>query len=212
MLRAEEPIILARPHGRMRRAIELVVAVTMLVLFVPLLLVIAVVVGTTSQGPVLYRQQRVGIGGRTFEILKFRTMRADADVLAEQLFAARNDGSGPLTKVHDDPRVTAVGRWLRRTSLDELPQLWNVVNGSMALVGPRPSTPVEVARFTPRDHLRHAVRPGITGITQVSGRSDLRWEDAVLLDLEYIEHRSVWLDLRILVRTVPAVLRARGAY
>lgn len=199
-------------HGRSRRAIEVVVAATALVVLTPLLLMIALAVMTTSRGPVLYRQQRVGLGGRPFEIVKFRTMSADADVAEEELFSRRNDGSGPLDKLRDDPRVSPVGRWLRRSSLDELPQLWNVLNGSMALVGPRPARPQEVLRFSARDHQRHAVRPGITGISQVSGRSDLDWEDVIRLDLYYVEHRSLWLDLRILLRTVPAVLRARGAY
>lgn len=206
------PVVALRAHGRSRRAIELVIAATSLVVLAPLLLLIALAVATTSRGPVLYRQQRVGIGGRPFEIVKFRTMSVDAESRAEALFAVRDDGSGPLHKVHDDPRVTRIGRWLRHSSLDELPQLWNVLNGTMALVGPRPATPAEVARFAPRDHHRHAVRPGVTGITQVSGRSDLDWGVAIDLDLHYVAHRSLWLDLRILLRTLPAVLGARGAY
>ena len=206
------PIVVVAYHGLARRVLELTVAATALLVLAPLLLVIALVVVATSRGPVIYRQQRVGHGGQTFEILKFRTMTRGAVELADELFARVDNGSGPLNKLYDDPRVTRVGRWLRRSSLDELPQLWNVVNGTMALVGPRPATPREVARFTARDHRRHAVRPGVTGITQVSGRSDLDWEDAIRLDLDYVQHRSLWLDLRILLRTVPAVLRARGAY
>lgn len=206
------PIVVVAYHGLARRVLELTVAATALLVLAPLLLVIALVVVATSRGPVIYRQQRVGHGGQTFEILKFRTMTRGAVELADELFAGVDNGSGPLNKLYDDPRVTRVGRWLRRSSLDELPQLWNVVNGTMALVGPRPATPREVARFTARDHRRHAVRPGVTGITQVSGRSDLDWEDAIRLDLDYVQHRSLWLDLRILLRTVPAVLRARGAY
>jgi lipopolysaccharide/colanic/teichoic acid biosynthesis glycosyltransferase len=177
-----------------------------------LLLVIGLLVLVTSRGPVFYRQRRVGLGGRTFLMFKFRTMCVDAEARAAALFAERNDGSGPLHKRYDDPRVTRVGRWLRRFSLDELPQLWNVVNGTMALVGPRPALPHEVARFTPRDHLRLAVRPGISGMAQVSGRSDLPWDEAIRLDLHYVEHRSLRLDLWILLRTLPAVLRTRGAY
>ena len=201
-----------RGHGRVRRTAELVIATTLLVALLPVLLLIAVLVASTSEGPVIYRQRRVGIEGRTFDILKFRTMCADADERAAALFAVRDDGSGPLNKLRDDPRLTRVGRLLRRTSLDELPQLWNVLNGTMALVGPRPSRPQEVALFTELDRQRQLVRPGITGIAQVSGRSDLDWEDAVRLDLYYIEHRSLGLDLRILLRTLPAVLRCRGAY
>lgn len=199
-------------HGRGRRAVELVAVVLALPLLVPLLALVAVAVATTSRGPALYRQRRVGLGGHQFEILKFRTMRVDADEQVETLFAARNDAAGPLHKLYDDPRVTRVGRWLRRHSLDELPQLWNVVTGSMALVGPRPALPHEVAAFAARDHGRHRVRPGMTGLAQVSGRSDLSWEDAVELDLHYVAHRSLRLDLGILLRTLPAVVRGRGAY
>lgn len=209
---ASVPVVAVLDHGRARRVIELVVAVTALVLLSPLILLIALMVATTSRGPVLYRQQRVGAGGQPFVIIKFRTMCVDADRRAEALFAQRDDGSGPLNKVHDDPRVSLIGRWLRRSSLDELPQLWNVLNGSMALVGPRPASLHEAARFAPSEHRRHAVRPGVTGITQVSGRSDLDWEDAIRLDLYYVEARSLWLDFRILLRTFPAVLRGRGAY
>jgi lipopolysaccharide/colanic/teichoic acid biosynthesis glycosyltransferase len=199
-------------HGRFRRALEVTVAGAALVTLFPLMLLIGVAVALTSEGPVLYRQRRVGVGGRHFEMVKFRTMCVDADRRAAELFAERNDASGPLHKLYDDPRVTTVGRWLRRFSLDELPQLWNVLNGTMALVGPRPATPDEVARFSVRDHGRHVVRPGITGITQVCGRSDLPWEDAISLDLHYVEHRSLRLDIWILIRTLPAVLRGRGAY
>jgi lipopolysaccharide/colanic/teichoic acid biosynthesis glycosyltransferase len=174
--------------------------------------VISVLVLGTSRGPLLFRQQRVGHGGRVFEVLKFRTMYADAEARAAEVFAEHNDGSGPLTKLHVDPRVTPVGRWLRRLSLDELPQLWNVVNGTMALVGPRPNTPTEVARFEPAEHRRHAVRPGMTGLAQVNGRSDLEWDEAVLLDLEYVDHHCVRMDLHILLRTLPAVFGGRGAY
>lgn len=206
------PTLEVQEHGRVRRVVDVVVSTSALVFLAPLLVALAVLVAVTSRGPVLYRQQRIGAGGRPFVIVKFRTMRLGAENLDDEIFAERNDGSGPLNKIHDDPRVTWPGRWLRRYSLDELPQLWNVLTGSMALVGPRPTTPREVARFTPRDHLRLAVRPGITGITQVSGRSDLEWDDAVRLDLAYVENRTLALDLLILLRTVPAVLGARGAY
>lgn len=199
-------------HGRGRRAVELVGVTLTLPVLVPLLVLIALAVATTSRGPVLYRQRRVGRGGHEFEILKFRTMRVDADQQAALLFARRNDAAGPLHKLYDDPRVTRVGRLLRRLSLDELPQLWNVLTGTMALVGPRPALPHEVARFAPRDHGRHRVRPGMTGLAQVSGRSDLSWEEAIDLDLHYVAHRSFRLDLGILLRTLPAVLRGRGAY
>jgi len=188
------------------------VALTLLLVALPVVLVISLLVVGTSRGPLLFRQQRVGHGGRQFDVLKFRTMYVDAEARAAEVFAEANDGSGPLTKLRADPRVTPVGRWLRRLSLDELPQLWNVVNGTMALVGPRPNTPVEVARFAPSDLRRHAVRPGMTGLAQINGRSDLEWDEAIRLDLEYVENRSVWLDLRILCRTLPAVFGGKGAY
>jgi len=209
---APAPVLAVLDHGRTRRVVEWTFAASALLLLAPLLLLVALLVVGTSRGPVLFRQERIGHGGRPFVVLKFRTMSRDAAGRAEALFAVANDGSGPLDKLRRDPRVTPVGGWLRRTSLDELPQLWNVLNGTMALVGPRPTTPREVARFAPRELRRCAVRPGVTGLAQVSGRSDLAWDDAVDLDLHYIDHRSLALDLRILLRTVPAVLRARGAY
>ena len=206
------PAIEIGRHGLLRRILEVSVAAVALVALLPALILIGIAVAVTSEGPVLYRQRRVGLGGRQFEMVKFRTMCVDADRRAAALFAERNDASGPLHKRYDDPRVTVVGRWLRRFSLDELPQLWNVLNGTMALVGPRPATPDEVAQFTARDHGRHQVRPGITGIAQVRGRSDLPWEEAIGLDLHYVEHRTLRLDLWIILRTLPAVLRGRGAY
>ena len=206
------PVIDAGRHGRLRRVLEVTVAAVALVALLPLLLLIALAVAVTSEGPVLFRQRRVGVAGRPFEMVKFRTMCVDADRRAAEVFAERNDASGPLHKRYDDPRVTTVGRWLRRYSLDELPQLWNVLNGTMASGGPRPATPAEVAQFSARDHGRHLVRPGITGVAQVRGRSDLPWEDAIGLDLHYVEHRTLRLDLWIILCTLPAVLRGRGAY
>lgn len=194
-----------------RQTLERVAAGLLVVLLVPLLVLIAVLIRSTSPGPVLFRHTRIGYGGRPFQVLKFRTMHADAESRAADLLRL-NTASGPLFKIRHDPRITPVGRWLRRLSLDELPQLWNVLNGSMSLIGPRPSSPAEVARFSPQEHRRHAVRPGLTGLAQVSGRSDLDWESAIALDLHYVEHRSARLDLIILLRTVPAILSGRGAY
>lgn len=198
--------------SRLRRLLECTIAASILILLMPLLVVIAILIGLTSRGPVLFRQDRAGRGGVPFVVLKFRTMTADAEDLADTIFSVENQGSGPLNKLHEDPRVTPVGRVLRRLSLDELPQLWNVLNGTMALVGPRPTSMREVARFRPEDHRRHAVRPGITGLPQVSGRSDLEWEQALQLDLDYIERRSLLLDLQILIRTPSAVIFGHGAY
>ncbi|TQK71249.1 MULTISPECIES: sugar transferase [unclassified Nocardioides] len=206
------PFFEVHAHGRTRDLGEAVVALALLVVLLPAVILIALLVVGTSRGPVLFRQQRVGHGGRLFEVLKFRTMYADAEARAAEVFARGHDGSGPLTKLHVDPRVTPVGHWLRRLSLDELPQLWNVVNGTMSLVGPRPNTPTEVARFAPAEHRRHAVRPGMTGLAQINGRSDLEWDQAINLDLEYVDHHSLRMDLRILLRTLPAVFGGRGAY
>lgn len=206
------PFFEVHPHGRLRDLGEAALALLLLLVLLPVLVGIALVIVCTSRGPVLFRQQRVGHGGRVFEVLKFRTMYADAEARAAEVFGRTNDGSGPLTKLRVDPRVTPVGCWLRRLSLDELPQLWNVVNGTMSLVGPRPNTPTEVARFAPAEHRRHAVRPGMTGLAQVSGRSDLEWDEAILLDLEYVDHHTARMHLRILIRTLPAIFGGRGAY
>jgi lipopolysaccharide/colanic/teichoic acid biosynthesis glycosyltransferase len=169
-----------------------------------------VAVSITSSGPVLFRQQRIGRHGEVFSVLKLRTMYADAEQrLAEMLEC--NEADGLLFKIREDPRVTAVGRWLRRFSLDELPQLVNVLRGEMSLVGPRP-LPVDGAAFAPAERRRLLVKPGITGLWQVSGRSDLSWDEAVRLDLYYVDNWSPSLDALILFRTVKAVLRRRGAY
>ena len=169
------------------------------------------VAGTRDGGPVLFRQTRVGRDGTPFTMLKYRSMCVDAEARLAGL-TDRNDGAGPLFKMCADPRITRVGCVLRRFSLDELPQLFNVVGGSMALVGPRPALPREVARYCPLARRRLAVKPGLTGLWQVSGRSDLPWEESIRLDAEYVERRSTALDVRILFRTVGAVLGGGGAY
>ncbi|MPZ27451.1 MAG: exopolysaccharide biosynthesis polyprenyl glycosylphosphotransferase [Micromonosporaceae bacterium] len=186
-------------------------ALAALLLVAPLLLVVAVAIRLDSRGPVLFRQTRVGRGGREFQLLKFRTMVTGAHALRD-ILADRNDGDGLLFKIRNDPRVTRVGRWLRMWSLDELPQLVNVVGGRMSLIGPRPPLPEEVARYDGDVARRLLVKPGITGLWQVSGRSDLSWEDGVRLDLYYVENWSLAADLVILCKTVGAVLRQRGAY
>jgi exopolysaccharide biosynthesis polyprenyl glycosylphosphotransferase len=177
----------------------------------PLLLVVAIVIKLDSAGPVFYRAERFGRNGEPFRMLKFRSMVAGADASRISLIR-HNEVDGPLFKIRDDPRVTAVGRWLRRTSIDELPQLINVICGQMSLVGPRPPLPSEVATYTREVHRRLLVKPGITGLWQVSGRSDLSWEEAVRLDLYYVENWSLIQDLTIVCRTIGAVLRGRGAY
>jgi exopolysaccharide biosynthesis polyprenyl glycosylphosphotransferase len=185
------------------------VAGVSLLLLAPALMVIAALVRTT--GPVLFVQNRTGRDGTVFRMLKFRTMVQDAERLRLRLLT-RNDGDGVLFKMKRDPRVTQVGGWLRRYSLDELPQLINVLRGDMSLVGPRPPLPEEVARYGVEVYRRLAVKPGLTGLWQVSGRSDLPWDEAVRLDLRYVENWSLTLDMQILWKTVSAVISGSGAY
>ena len=208
MMHVEMPDYARRPG---KRAFDLVGAGLGLVLLAPVLGVIALAIRLDDGGPVLFRQTRVGRGGAHFSICKFRTMCVDAELRLAAL-RAEHDGTGPLFKLHDDPRVTRVGRFLRRTSLDELPQLWNVLVGEMSLVGPRPGLPSEVELYRDFDDRRLLVTPGITGLWQVSGRSDLDWAEGVRLDQYYVENWSFLHDIVILARTVPSVLRSRGAY
>jgi exopolysaccharide biosynthesis polyprenyl glycosylphosphotransferase len=177
----------------------------------PLLLLIAVLIKLDDRGPVFYRQRRVGREGRSFLMMKFRTMVVNADAIRGELLAA-NEGSGPLFKLRSDPRVTRIGMVLRRYSLDELPQLFNVLGGTMSLVGPRPPLPEETAAYQPDVRRRLLVKPGITGLWQVSGRSDLSWAESVRLDLRYVEDWSLALDMVILWKTARAVVGGRGAY
>jgi exopolysaccharide biosynthesis polyprenyl glycosylphosphotransferase len=177
----------------------------------PVLVGIAFAVKVTSQGPMLFCQERVGRDGQTFSMLKFRSMVAGADRMVEEL-ADDSDGNGVLFKKKDDPRVTRVGKLLRRYSLDELPQLFNVIRGDMSLVGPRPPLPTEVERYGFDMHRRFLVKPGLTGLWQVSGRSDLSWDDSVRIDVRYVENWSLTFDFMILWKTVGAVLRGSGAY
>ncbi len=195
----------------LKQLADLVLAAVALIALAPLLLVIAVAVKLSSPGPVLFRQERCGLSGRRFTLYKFRTMVDGAEAQLAAV-AHLNEVEGPAFKASDDPRVTAVGRFLRRTSLDELPQLVNVLKGDMSLVGPRPPLPDEVARYERWQRRRLSMKPGITGLWQVSGRAGLedfnRW---ITLDLAYIDQWSLWLDLKILLKTVPAVLSTRGA-
>ena len=186
-------------------------AALLVMLLSPLLVGIALMVRLDSTGPAIFRQSRVGRDGRVFTMLKYRTMTTDAETLAVGLLAD-NDCDGVLFKLRRDPRVTRVGRVLRRYSLDELPQLLNVLGGRMSLVGPRPALPNEVDSYDHDPRRRLAVKPGLTGLWQVSGRSDLSWEESVRLDLLYVDNWSLRLDLAIVARTAGAVLRARGAY
>ncbi|MEU5880169.1 sugar transferase [Spirillospora sp. NPDC047279] len=182
-----------------------------LFLLSPLLLTVAVAIKVTSSGPVMFRQVRVGRDGREFTVLKFRTMVADAEARKIDLMA-QNENDGVLFKIRHDPRVTRVGRWLRRYSLDELPQLINVIRGDMSLVGPRPPLPEEVELYGDDVRRRLVVKPGLTGLWQVNGRSDLSWEESVRLDLRYVDNWSLALDLQIMWKTWSAVFRGSGAY
>jgi exopolysaccharide biosynthesis polyprenyl glycosylphosphotransferase len=188
-------------------------ALTLLLLTSPVLAVLALLVkfGRGGRGPVVFRQERVGKDGRPFVLYKFRTMVVNAEARLTEL-RNLNDTDGELFKMREDPRVTPVGRWLRRYSLDELPQLLNVLKGDMSLVGPRPPLAREVAGYPADMKRRLVVKPGLTGLWQVSGRSDLSWDESIRLDLTYVENWSLAMDLAILGRTLSAVVRTSGAY
>src|SRR4051795_2806417 len=194
-----------------KRTFDLICASLLLLFLSPVLLVSALLVKVTSRGPLIYRSRRPGIGGQPFDCLKFRTMYEGAERAQHELEAA-NEATGALFKIRRDPRVTPVGRVLRRFSIDELPQLWNVIRGEMSLVGPRPLPQRDYERLEGWHRKRYLVLPGVTGLWQVSGRSELDFDDLVRLDFLYLERWSVFLDLAILVRTVPAVFTRRGAY
>jgi exopolysaccharide biosynthesis polyprenyl glycosylphosphotransferase len=194
-----------------KSGMDRLIAACALIALLPVLVAMALAVGLTSPGPVLYRQERIGINGRSFTMLKFRSMVVDADQRLDDIRDG-NISNGLLFKMRHDPRVTPVGRWMRRLSLDELPQLINVLTGSMSLVGPRPPLPSEVAQYDSSVSRRLLVKPGLTGLWQISGRSDLPWEEAVRLDLRYVENWSLAWDLSILCKTAAAVLQSRGAY
>lgn len=194
-----------------KRVLDTIASCFGLIVLFPVFAVIAAMIKLEDGGPVFFRQTRVGQNGARFSIVKFRTMDVRAEAMKAEL-AAQNEGAGPLFKLRDDPRVTSVGRFLRRFSLDELPQLWNVLVGDMSLVGPRPALPDETREYERHEDRRLLVRPGITGLWQVSGRSDLSWEQGVGLDLDYVENWTLLRDLVILVRTASAVVRTNGAY
>jgi exopolysaccharide biosynthesis polyprenyl glycosylphosphotransferase len=193
-----------------RRCADVMLALLLLVILSPVFALVALFVKLTSQGPVLFRQPRCGLHGRPFTFLKFRSMQLDAEELKSAL-AAFNEMDGPAFKMTNDPRVTPIGRFLRRTSLDELPQLWNILKGDMSFVGPRPAVIEEVRQYQPWQRRRLSMKPGLTCLWQVSGRNELTFEEWMRLDLEYIDNWSLWLDIKIALKTIPAVLRGRGA-
>lgn len=202
---------LGKGQRLLKRAFDLAGAVSLLLLLAPVLCIVALCVRVDSPGPIIFRQERVGAGGRPFFMYKFRSMVVDAERLLPDL-RSQSEGNGVLFKLKADPRITKAGRFLRRFSLDELPQLFNVLNGSMSLVGPRPPLREEVDSYQTHVHRRLMVRPGLTGLWQVSGRSLLSWDDTVRLDLYYVENWSLAGDLAILLKTFRAVFSRRGAY
>jgi exopolysaccharide biosynthesis polyprenyl glycosylphosphotransferase len=211
------PLIGIKPSGTfsiqrvVKRVIDVVFALIILVVLAPLLGLIALVIKLDSPGPVLFGQERVGKGGHAFTLYKFRSMAPDAEA-QKDLLSDLNEADGPLFKIKCDPRCTRVGRWLRRLSLDELPQFYNVLRGDMSLIGPRPALASEVEKYQPWHRRRLEVAPGITGLWQVSGRSDLPFDEMALLDIYYVEQWSPDLDMKILLRTVPTVVFGDGAY
>ena len=194
-----------------QRILDVASATAILLLLMPAFVVIALLIRLDSRGPILFTQTRVGRDGQEFPFFKFRSMVADAEA-RRQALEQQNERSGPVFKMKNDPRITRVGRVLRKFSLDEFPQLLNVLRGEMSLVGPRPALPREVALYTPYQQGRLAATPGLTGLWQVSGRASLSFDESIALDLYYIQHQSLGLDLQILLKTIPAVLKGDGAY
>lgn len=197
---------------RCKRALDLLIATIALIILSPLLLTIAALIKIESSGSALFKQERVGLNGMPFVMWKFRSMNCDAETQKARLQQDNEMEKGVLFKIKKDPRITRVGAVIRKTSIDELPQLFNVIKGDMSLVGPRPPLPSEVSEYSRADRLRLTVAPGITCLWQISGRSDIPFEQQVKLDIQYIEQQSIIFDLLVLIRTIPAVLKARGAY
>jgi exopolysaccharide biosynthesis polyprenyl glycosylphosphotransferase len=194
----------------LKRVLDVLCASAVLLLLSPMIAIAAIAIKLDSAGPVLFRQKRCGLNGRIFDVLKLRSMHLDAEKRRADLVAL-NEMDGPVFKIRNDPRITRVGRWLRRLSIDELPQLWNVVRGEMSLVGPRPPIPGEVDEYDVGQRRRLSMRPGITCLWQVAGRNTIGFAEWVQLDLEYIDRWSLLLDTKILLRTLPAVLKGTGA-
>jgi exopolysaccharide biosynthesis polyprenyl glycosylphosphotransferase len=195
-----------------KRLIDIVASIILMIAFIPLFLVIMALIYKDSPGPVFFKQTRVGRWGKLFTMWKFRSMYLDADKRLKEIQAQNEMAGGVLFKMKNDPRIIPVGRFIRKASIDELPQLWNVLKGDMSLVGPRPALPSEVNQYSLQDRKRLEVIPGITCIWQVSGRSDIPFPQQVQLDVQYIQSQSFWLDIKLLLQTIPAVLLSRGAY
>ena len=202
-----------RSLAAFKRLLDLVVVVPALVLLAPLFAAVAIAIRLHDGGPVLFWQRRVGRDGRVFAFPKFRSMCVDAEAVRAKIAAANQHGADGVTfKMKRDPRITPIGRLIRRTSIDELPQLWCVLKGEMSLVGPRPPIPSEVARYSLADRARLSVTPGLTCIWQVSGRSEIPFPEQVRMDVRYIREQSLATDVKLLLETVPAVIRGKGAY
>ena len=206
----------ASADNAIKRMCDIFTALFGIILLTPLWIIVAAMVRLNDGGPAFFTQERIGLDGKTFTMFKFRTMRVDAEELKASLMEANeadsSAGNSIMFKMTNDPRITRIGAFLRKTSIDELPQLFNVLRGDMSLVGPRPPLPSEVAQYEPRVMGKFAVRPGITGLWQISGRSNLSWDETVHLDLSYAQHRSLTLDTWIMLQTIPALLRHEGAY
>jgi lipopolysaccharide/colanic/teichoic acid biosynthesis glycosyltransferase len=200
-------------HGSdlLKRSFDILVSFLLLLGLAPLFLLIGLLVKLEDGGPVIFSQTRVGRYGRLFKMYKIRSMCLDAEQRLKELLERNHHTEGITFKIKDDPRITRVGKWLRKFSLDELPQIWNVFIGNMSLVGPRPPLPREVNKYSPADRRRLAIKPGITCIWQISGRSEIDFSGQVQLDVNYIESQSFWTDVKILTRTIPAVLCGKGA-
>jgi lipopolysaccharide/colanic/teichoic acid biosynthesis glycosyltransferase len=195
-----------------KRALDIIISLSMLVILMPVFLLVALAIKLTDGGPALFWQTRIGQWGRSFRFPKFRSMVMNAEALVENLLAENDHEEAITFKMKRDPRITWIGRIIRKLSIDELPQLWCVLKGEMSLVGPRPSLPREVAFYSQTDRRRLDVKPGLTCIWQVSGRGDLPFSQQVELDVQYIESRSLLMDIKLLIKTVPAVLLGKGAY
>ncbi|MBQ6535114.1 MAG: exopolysaccharide biosynthesis polyprenyl glycosylphosphotransferase [Opitutales bacterium] len=195
-----------------KRLLDIVVSAIMIVLLAPFLLLVALLIKLESRGPVIYRSTRVGKDGRNFAFYKFRSMYLDADKKKAEMHALNESGDGVIFKMKNDPRITKIGKFIRKFSIDELPQLFNVLEGNMSLVGPRPPLPSEVAQYTLDQRKRLHIKPGITCIWQISGRSDIPFKKQVMLDEEYIKNHNLFKDLIILLKTIPAIITGKGAY
>ena len=199
-------------QSKVKRTFDVLAAVAAIILLSPIFIIIALLIRLESKGGALFKQERVGQNGRSFTMYKFRSMRTDAEARLVELVNSNEMESGVIFKMKSDPRITKVGKFIRKASIDELPQLFNVLIGDMSLVGPRPPLPKEVVQYSQRDFMRLAAVPGITCFWQVMGRSDIPFKQQVELDIKYIKNQSFLLDVKLLLMTVPAVLTARGAY